>query len=410
MTLVAALVMCMVFGVSIAPAAAQQTTLEVLSFLLTNRTIITGDFDRDAQAAAATRDTIATFVAQEISTLPVSSSSGGFAYRIDPTLGAVVRATDSFGTFYTERSLTAGRHRASFGIGYQNTLYNTIDGYDLRDGTLVSTAATLNDQQFDAETITLRIRTDVMTLTGNYGLTNRFDVGLAIPFVRMNLQGERVDTYRGESFFQATGSASSSGLGDMVMRLKYNVFDRGASGVSLGLETRLPTGDEDNLLGSGDFTFAPRFIGSVEGDTVGFHGELSYTLNTDTNTLGYRGSADDCGDASFHHRRRTLWAQVRRIGTTHVDDSTSPPSRRRRYHPAHRSRRDHRSPAADRRYQMERDGHLAPYCERAEAAYRRRPQRGLGSDSRVRLLIRQLMVEDDRWPSHYRNTTKNSVR
>ena len=289
-TLVAALVMGMVFGVSIAPAAAQQTTLEVLSFLLTNRTIITGDFDRDAQAAAATRDTIATIVAQEISTLPVSSSSGGFAYRIDPTLGAVVRATDSFGTFYTERSLTAGRHRASFGIGYQNTLYNTIDGYDLRDGTLVSTAATLNDQQFDAETITLRIRTDVMTLTGNYGLTNRFDVGLAVPFVRMNLQGERLDTYRGESFFQATGSASSSGLGDMVMRLKYNVFDRGASGVSLGLETRLPTGDEDNLLGSGDFTFAPRFIGSVEGDTIGFHGELSYTLNTDTNTLGYGGA------------------------------------------------------------------------------------------------------------------------
>ena len=149
---------------------------------------------------------------------------------------------------------------------------------------------TYDPQQFDAETITLRIRTDVMTLTGNVGLTNRFDVGLAVPFVRMNLQGERVDTYRGEAFFQATGSASSSGLGDMVMRLKYNVFDRGASGVSLGLETRLPTGDEDNLLGSGDFTFAPRFIGSVEGDTIGFHGELSYTLNTDTNTLGYGGA------------------------------------------------------------------------------------------------------------------------
>ena len=32
-TLVAASVMCMVFGVAIAPAAAQQTTVEVLSFL-----------------------------------------------------------------------------------------------------------------------------------------------------------------------------------------------------------------------------------------------------------------------------------------------------------------------------------------------------------------------------------------
>lgn len=288
--LVAASVVYILFGAAIAPAAAQQTTVEVLSFLLTNRTIVTGDFDRDAQAAAATRDTIATFVAQELSTLPVSSSSGGFAYRIDSDLGTVIRASENFGTFYTERSLTAGRHRASFGLGFQSTLYNTIDGQDLRDGTLVSTAATLNGQQFDAETVTLRIRTDVTTLTGNYGLTDRLDVGLAIPFVHVGLQGERVDTYRGQSFFQATGSASASGLGDIVARLKYNVVGSGASGVSIGLETRIPTGDEDNLLGAGDLSFAPRFIGSFEGDTFGFHGEVSYTLNTDTNTLGYGGA------------------------------------------------------------------------------------------------------------------------
>ena len=277
----------MLLGVSIVPAAAQQTTVEVLSFLLTNRTIITGDFDRDAEAAAATRDTIAEFVAQELSMLPVSSSSGGFAYRIDSDIGAVIRASDSFGPFYTERSLTAGRHRASFGLGFQSTLYNTIDGHDLRDGTLVSTAATLNGQQFDAETVTLRIRTDVTTLTGNYGLTDRLDVGLAIPFVHVSLQGERVDTYRGQPFFQATGSASASGLGDIVARLKYNVVARRASGVSIELETRIPTGDEDNLLGAGDFSFAPRFIGSFEGQTIGFHGEMSYTLNTDTDAFGY---------------------------------------------------------------------------------------------------------------------------
>jgi hypothetical protein len=127
----------------------------------------------------------------------------------------------------------------------------------------------------------------VTTLTGNYGLTDRLDLGLAIPFVHVSLQGERVDTYRGQSFFQATGSASASGLGDIVARLKYNVVGTGASGVSIGLETRIPTGDEDNLLGAGDFSFAPRFIASFERNTVGLHGEMSYTLNTDTNTLGY---------------------------------------------------------------------------------------------------------------------------
>ncbi len=172
-TMIASLVSVMLLGVSTTPAAAQQTTLDVLSFLLTNRTIITGDFDRDAQAAAATRDTIAGFLTQELATIPVSSSSGGFTYRVDSSIGAVVRSSDSFGPFYTERSLTAGRHRASFGVGYQSTLYNTIDGHDLRDGTLVSTAATLGGVPFDVETVSLRIRADLMTLTGNYGLSGQ---------------------------------------------------------------------------------------------------------------------------------------------------------------------------------------------------------------------------------------------
>ena len=265
---VASLVACLVFGVSINPAHAQQTTVDVLSFLLTNRTIITGDFDRDAQASAATRDTIATFLVQELATLPVSSSSGGFTYRLDRQLGTVIRSSDSFGPFYTERSLTAGRNRASFGVGYQSTLYNTIDGRDLRDGTLVSTAAILrgDTQPFDVETVSLRIRTDTMTFTGNYGLTDRLDVSLAVPFVRLSLQGERVDTYRGQGFVQATGSASASGIGDLVTRAKFNVYRAGANGLAIGAETRLPTGDEDNLLGAGEVSFTPQVIGSVEGE------------------------------------------------------------------------------------------------------------------------------------------------
>ena len=288
-TLVASLVTYLLLGVSITPASAQQTTIDVLSFLLTNRTIITGDFDRDAQAAAATRDTIATFLIQELATLPVSSSSGGFTYRPDSTLGTVIRSSESFGPFYTERSLTVGHKRASFGMGYQSTLYNTMDGRDLRDGTLVSTAAILKGAPapFDIETVSLRIRTDVMTFSGNYGITDRLDFGLAIPFVRVNLDGERVDTYKGQSFVQATGSASASGLGDLAARLKYNVFREGASGLAIGAEVRLPTGQEENLLGGGRIGFTPRFIGSVEGDRVGFHGEVSYTLHGVAKALGY---------------------------------------------------------------------------------------------------------------------------
>ena len=286
---VPAMMASLLLAAFITPAHAQQTTADVLSFLLTNRTIITGDFDRDAQAAAATRDTIARFLVQEIATLPVSSSSGGFTYRLDRTLGTFIRSSDNFGPFYTERSLTAGLNRASFGIGYQSTHYDTIDGRDLRDGTLVSTAAILrgDTQPFDIETVSLRLRTDTMTVLGNYGVADRVDIGVAIPFVRLSLQGERVDTYRGQAFVQATGSASASGLGDIVARVKYNVLREGASGLAIGAETRLPTGDEDNLLGAGETSFTPRVIGSVEGGAVGFHGEFSYTVHGVSEGFGY---------------------------------------------------------------------------------------------------------------------------
>jgi hypothetical protein len=321
---VASLLACLVFGVSINQAHAQQTTVDVLSFLLTNRTIITGDFDRDAQASAATRDTIATFLVQELATLPVSTSSGGFTYRLDRQLGTVIRTSDSFGPFYTERSLTAGRNRASFGIGYQSSLYNTIDGRDLRDGTLVSTAAILrgDTQPFDVETVSLRIRTDTMTFTGNYGITDRLDVSVAVPFVRLSLQGERVDTYRGQAFVQATGSASASGLGDIVTRAKFNLYREGANGLAIGAETRLPTGDEDNLLGAGEVSFTPQVIGSVEGNAVGFHGQVGYTVHGVSKALGYGAALTVAATPRLTVIGEVLGRRVEGLGR--LDSTTAP--------------------------------------------------------------------------------------
>src|ERR1044072_5944016 len=102
-----------------APAAAQQTVSDVLSFLLTNRSIPTGDFVQDARAAAATRDAISTFFLTELSTLPVTSSASAFTYRLDSSLGTVMRSSDSFGPFLIERSLTSGPLRGSLALSFQ---------------------------------------------------------------------------------------------------------------------------------------------------------------------------------------------------------------------------------------------------------------------------------------------------
>jgi hypothetical protein len=270
---------------------AQQSISDVLSFLLTNRTIPTDDFVRDEQAAIATRDTISKQLALELATLP-SSSGGGFSYRFDPEIGTVVRSSDSFGPLFTERSLVAGQGRASFGMSYSTTTFDTIDGRSLQDGTLVSTASILRGESapFDIETVTLRIRTDAMTVNGSLGVTDRFDVSAGIPFVRLTLQGDRVDTYRGRRLLQATGSASASGLGDIVVRARYNVLRRGASGLAVGGEVRLPTGNEEDLLGAGQASITPRFVGSYEHERVGVHGEVGYSVYGVSEGLRYSGA------------------------------------------------------------------------------------------------------------------------
>jgi hypothetical protein len=272
-------------------ADAQQSVSDVLSFLVTNRSIPTGDFERDEAAAIATRDTISKLLVLELATLP-SSSGGGFTYRLDPTLGTVIRASDSFGPLFTERSLLAGRGRASFGMSFSSVTYDNVDGRNLRDGTLVSTASVFHGETtpFDIETVTLKFRTDTVTLNGTVGITDQLEVSAGIPFIRLNLEGERIDNYRGQQLIQARGSASTAGLGDIVVRARYNVYRSGASGMALGAEVRLPTGNEEDLLGTGSTSFTPRFIGSYEQDRVGLHGEVGYTLRGVSEALTYAGA------------------------------------------------------------------------------------------------------------------------
>ena len=133
----------------------------------------------------------------------------------------------------------------------------------------------------------LRIRSDTVTASANYGVSDRFEIGAALPIVRLTLSGQRVDTYRGREFIQATGSASASGIGDLIVRAKYNVVRRGGGGVAVGGEARLPTGDEENLLGAGEASIKPRVIASVERERVGLHGEFGYSFGGLADELDY---------------------------------------------------------------------------------------------------------------------------
>jgi hypothetical protein len=260
-----------------APAAAQQTPADVISFLVTNQSVPTGDFQKDQAAAAATRDTIARALLVNLATAPIATSSSGFVYRLDPELGTMSRVSDSFGTFFVVRAMTSGRGRVSFGASGTSAAYDRLDGLDLRDGTLITTSNQFRDESapFDPEALTLKIRTSTLTFFGAYGVTEHLEIGGALPLVQLHIDGSRLNVYRGQSFVQATGTASASGVADAAVRAKYRLVSTRTAGFAAAAEVRLPTGDEQQLLGAGKAAVKLMGIGSVENAKVGAHGNFA---------------------------------------------------------------------------------------------------------------------------------------
>lgn len=277
---------------SAAPGRAQGTLTDTLSFLVTNQAVLTGDLVKDEQSAEITRDTISRLLLTELTTMPLSSSSGGFTYHFNPTIGTVERASESFGPFFTERSLTIGSGGVSVGGQAQIARFTHLDGYDLRDGTFVTTANQFRDesQPFDVETLRLAIDSATITVFGNVGLLDRVDLGVAVPFVRLSLEGSRINVYRGGTFLQARATGAASGFGDVALRGKVRLLGDGGSGLAVIEEVRLPTGREEDLLGAGTTSFRTVLIASSEPGRVAAHGNLGATVGGLFDEINYRGA------------------------------------------------------------------------------------------------------------------------
>ena len=247
-------------------AGAQSTVTDIVNFLLTNQTIPTEDAGSDRAAAEAARDTITRALIVNLTSVPIGTSSSGFLYRLNPELGTVERATETFGGFFVERAFTPGHGRASFGMSASTTSFDNLDGQPLRDGTMVTTGSRFPDEAapFETESLTLRVSSSTMTAYASVGITDRFEIAGALPFVRLSIEGQRSSVYRGETFLQASGSATASGVADAAVRAKYTFVNARDGGAAIAAEARLPTGDEANLLGAGSVGFRIMGIGALE--------------------------------------------------------------------------------------------------------------------------------------------------
>ena len=251
-------------------------------------------------------------VGSNVANVPVSASSGGETFRFE---GATpVHTAISAGPIYAERAQTLGSGRLYLSLSRTGLQYETLRGVPLDAMQLTFTHANVDFPGCDAIfagdctrygipdfenevidfTLDLGVNVDVTALALTYGVNDRIDLGVVVPFVQTSLRGTSNATFvpfgvsgAPPHFFAGTEEnpiltasrfveGSSSGLGDVSARVKVNL--REASPVSLAIlaEGRFPTGSEDDLLGSG--AVALRGLGIVSARLGDFspHANLGY--------------------------------------------------------------------------------------------------------------------------------------
>lgn len=268
-----------------------------------------------------------TEIARQLSNFPLSSSAGGFAYTFDPDLGTFTRPTRSFGPMFTERAFSIGKGKLNVGLNFTHHAFDHLDDLDLADGDVnlvfehidSNNDGSLYSFYFEGDLVTASVALDVETTTtafvASYGVTDRLDLGVAVPLVEVDIDAvanakvERLATGTGadretHTFTNGTDhasfrqSGSASGLGDALVRAKYRFTGTAGAVMAVSGEVRLPTGDERNLLGTGEAEARGQLIGTWNAGTLAPHFNIGYGVaggdlpNDVTASLGFDYAAD----------------------------------------------------------------------------------------------------------------------
>src|SRR5262245_53394867 len=310
-----------------APAAAQgatplsgllpalyQRVIDDESVKFASFTSISAEIIRRARLDTASQ--ISNLVGNQLSSFPLVSSAGGFTWTFEPTAGTFTRASDSFGPLFAERATTIGRNRLNFGINYQRVTFDHLEGKSLSDGEVVGYTGFPgylggDSGVFYEDSLDLVANTNTVSVFATYGVGDRFDIGVAVPINHVEMSATITSRY-GDSLVGIWAppmcdtlsfgsicfpqpivrqeSRSASGIGDIVARANYNFFRQGGGGLSGAVDVRLPTGDEENLLGLAGLQAKMYFIASTAVGRLSPHINAGYTFSGESGAASAPGS------------------------------------------------------------------------------------------------------------------------
>jgi hypothetical protein len=266
-------------------------------------------------AAVASNGTVISFltnsIGSNVANVPVSATSGGSTFSFQG--GVPVRTSTSAGPIFGERAQTLGKGRVLAGLTRTGLHFKTLRGVNLDHIRFTFTHANSDFPGCDSisggdctlfgiprvenETIDLNLELDVrLNVTGfllTYGLTDRVDIGVAVPLVSVSLAGTsnaQINPFGpppAVHFFGGTPddpilTASRSidgfttGLGDVDGRVKVNLRRGEPLSVAVLADVRFPTGSASNLLGAGAFAARGLAILSARFGDFSPHANVGY--------------------------------------------------------------------------------------------------------------------------------------
>jgi len=253
-------------------------------------------------AAGDILDLLGNSLAASVSNTPVGATSSGVTYQF--VGGLPVKTATSGGPIFGERSQTLGKGRFFVGTNISAMHFQRLRGVRMDDIEFNFThqdtppVDSLGSPFFENDVIGVRVAMNVnlivTTFVASYGLVDGVDLSVAVPVVHASVQGTSVATihpagYPSPHRFAGTDSApvmtavagmdgAATGIGDVAARLKINVSQSNSFGAALLLDGRFPTGNDDNLLGSGKFSGRGLGILSARVGTLAPHLNFGYVF------------------------------------------------------------------------------------------------------------------------------------
>jgi Putative MetA-pathway of phenol degradation len=270
-------------------------------------------------SAAAENGSVISFIsralAASVSNVPIGATTSGEKFRFEG--GVPVSTSTSAGPIFAERAQTLGHGRVLAGLNRSSFHFASLRGVPLNDVELVFTHENVDFDGCSAQQgddcakmgvpvlendimqfkLSLDLDVAVTSFYVTYGITDHIDLGIVLPMLSTNFEGRsdaQIIPFGGPTaahFFggtpespvlqaSRTSSGSTFGIGDVAARLKVNAHQSARSGVAFLADARFPTGDPDDLLGSGKFAMRALAIVSATFDAFSPHANVGYLYRT----------------------------------------------------------------------------------------------------------------------------------